>query len=169
MREIVKKLKISYDAVYYSLHRTAQTGSNQNKKRSEKPWCTTEQEYNYLRVFSLRNRCLTSPQLAASLNSTRKAPVSTSTVKRWLRDAGLLGSIPEGTCFHSATRALVRSGTDVGRLGLGERETWKNSEEWKWKMKLENMSVRKDGEREWAIFTSSAWTQCKWEKPLWME
>ena len=35
-----------------------------------------------------------SPQLAASLNSTRKTPVSTSTVKRRLRDAGLLGRVP---------------------------------------------------------------------------
>ena len=41
----------------------------------------------------MRNRCLTSPQLAASLNSTRKTPVSTSTVKRRLRDAGLLGRV----------------------------------------------------------------------------
>ena len=28
IQEIAKKLKISYNAVYYSLHRTAQTGSN---------------------------------------------------------------------------------------------------------------------------------------------
>ena len=94
MREIAKKLKISYNAVYYSLHRTAQTGSNQNRKRSGRPRCTTEQEDKYIRVSSLRNRRLTSPQLAASLNSTRKTPVSTSTVKRWLRDAGLLGRVP---------------------------------------------------------------------------
>ena len=36
MREIAKKLKISYNAVYYavyySLHRTAQTVPNQNRK-----------------------------------------------------------------------------------------------------------------------------------------
>ena len=94
MREIAKKLKISYNAVYYSLHRTAQTGSNQNRKRSGRPRCTTEQEDKYIRVSSLRNRRLTSPQLAASLNSTRKTPVSTSTVKRRLRDAGLLGRVP---------------------------------------------------------------------------
>ena len=36
-------------------------------------------------VSSLRNRCITI-HLAASLNSTRKTPVSTSTVKRRLRD-----------------------------------------------------------------------------------
>ena len=39
-------------------------------------------------VSSLRNRHLTSPQLVASLNRTRKTPVSTSTV------AGLLGRVP---------------------------------------------------------------------------
>ena len=94
MWEIAKKLKISYNAVYYSLYRTAQTGSNQNRKRSGRPRCTTEQEDKYIRMSSLRNRCLTSPQLAASLNSTRKTPVSTSTVKRRLRDAGLLDRVP---------------------------------------------------------------------------
>ena len=47
------------------------------RKRSERPRCTTEQ----------------GPQLAASLNSTRKTPVSTSTVKRRLRDAGFLGRV----------------------------------------------------------------------------
>ena len=100
MREIAKKLKISNNAVYYSIHRTAQTGSNQNRKRSGRPWCTTEQEDKYIRVSSLRNRRLTSPQLAASLNSTRKTPVSTSTVKRRLWDAGLLGRVPlSSVCF----------------------------------------------------------------------
>jgi transposase len=84
MREIAKKLKILYNAVYYSLHITAQTGSNQNRERSGRPRCTTEQEDKYIRGSSLRNRRLTSPQLAASLNSTRKTPVSTSTVKRHL-------------------------------------------------------------------------------------
>jgi transposase len=93
MREIAKKLKILYHAVYYSLHRRAQTVTNQNRKRSGSPRCTTEQEDKYIRVFSLRNRCLTSPQLAASLNITRKTPVSTSTVKRRVRDAGILGRV----------------------------------------------------------------------------
>ena len=86
MREIAKKLKISYNAVYYPLHRTEETGSNQNRKRSGRSWCTTEQEDKYIRVSSLRNRRLTSRQLAASLNNTRKTPVSTSTVKRQLRE-----------------------------------------------------------------------------------
>ena len=93
MREIAKKLNISYNAVYYSLHRTAHTVSNQNRKMSRRPRCTTEQEDKYIRVSSLRIRRLTSPQLSASLNSTRKTPVSTSTVKMRHRDANLLGRI----------------------------------------------------------------------------
>ena len=72
MREIAKKLKISYNGVYYSLHRTAQTGSNQNRKRSGRPQCTAKQEDKYIWVSSLRNRHLTGPQLAASLNGTHK-------------------------------------------------------------------------------------------------
>jgi transposase len=49
MRENSKKLKISYNAVYYSLHRTAQTGPNQNRK-SRRPRGTTEQEDKYISV-----------------------------------------------------------------------------------------------------------------------
>ena len=94
MREIAKKLKISYNAVFFSLYRTAQTDSNQNRKRSGRPWCTTEQDNKYIRVSRLRNRRRTSPQLAASLNSSRKTPVSTSTVKRRLWDVSLLGRVP---------------------------------------------------------------------------
>jgi Mor family transcriptional regulator len=52
MQEIAKKLKISYNAVYYSLHRTVQTGPNQNRKRSGRPRCTTEQEDKYIRLSS---------------------------------------------------------------------------------------------------------------------
>ena len=41
----------------------------------------------------MRNRHLTGPQVAASFDGTRKTPVSMSTVKRQLWDAGLLGRV----------------------------------------------------------------------------
>ena len=63
LQEIAKKLKISYNAVHYSLHRTAQTDSNQNRERSGRPRCTTEQEDKYIRVSRLRNRRLTCPEV----------------------------------------------------------------------------------------------------------
>ena len=109
MREIAKKLKIWYNAVYYSLQRTGQTGPNQNGKRSGRPRCTTEQEDKYISVSSLRNRCLTSPQLAASLNSTPKTPVSTSTVKRRQRGAGRLNT-------DGKKKADIRQGNKNKRL-----------------------------------------------------
>ena len=57
--------------------------SNQNKKRSGKPRCTTEQKDKYIRVSSLRNRRLTSPQLAASLNSTLNVNSQEAIVGCW--------------------------------------------------------------------------------------
>jgi transposase len=116
MREIAKKLKIRYNTVYYSLHRTAQTVSNQDRKRSGRPQGRTEQEDKYITVSSLRNRCLTSPQLTASLNSTRKTPVSTSAVKRRLRDADLLGRVAK-------KKPYLRPGNKKKRLRWAEEQT----------------------------------------------
>ena len=113
MQEIAKKLKI-YNAVYYSLHSTVQTGPNQNRKRSGRPRCTTEQEHKYIRVSSLRNRCLTSPQRAASLNCTCKTPVSSSTVKRRLRDAGLLDRV-------AMKRPYFQTGQLKEKIKMGKR------------------------------------------------
>ena len=50
MREIANKLKILYNVVYYSLHRTAQMGSNQNRQRSGRHRCTAEQEDKHISV-----------------------------------------------------------------------------------------------------------------------
>ena len=43
MREIPKTLKSSYNAMHNTPPRTLQTGSNQNRKSSGRPRCTTEQ------------------------------------------------------------------------------------------------------------------------------
>ena len=101
--------------MYYSLQRTAQTGSNQNRKRSGRPWCTNPQEDKYIRVSSLRNRRLTGPQLAASLNGSHKTPVSTSTVKRRLRDADLLGRVAK------KKPNLRQKNTDTGQRKIGKK------------------------------------------------
>ena len=69
------------------------TGSIKDKHRSGRPKCTTAQENKYIRVSSLINRCLTAPEIAASLNSTRQTPVCTDTVRRRLRSVGLMGRV----------------------------------------------------------------------------
>uniref|UniRef100_A0A3B1IXD5 Transposase Tc1-like domain-containing protein n=1 Tax=Astyanax mexicanus TaxID=7994 RepID=A0A3B1IXD5_ASTMX len=124
MREIAKKLKISYNGVYYSLQRTAQTGSKQSRKRSGRPCCTTKQEDKYIRVSSLRNRRLTGPQLASSLNSTRKTPVSTSTVKRRLLDFGLQGRVAK-------KKPYLRLANKRKRLRWAKEHRHWTEEDWK--------------------------------------
>ena len=124
MREIAKKLKISYNTVYYSLHRTAQTSSNQNIKRNGRPRCTTEQKDKYIRVSSLSNRSFTSPRLAAALNSTRKTTVSKSTVKRRLRDAGLLDRVAK-------KKPYLRLANKNKRLRWAKEHRQRTEEDWK--------------------------------------
>ena len=99
-------------------------GSNQNRKRSGRPQCTTEQEDMYIRVSSLRNRCLTNPELAASLNSTCKTPFSRSKVKRRLRDAGLLGRVAKKKPY------LRLANNNKILYGQKNTDTW-TEEDWK--------------------------------------
>ena len=124
MREIAKKLKISYHAVNYTLQRAAQTGSNKHRKRSGRPRCTTVQEDKYLRVSSLRQRRLTGRQLAAALNSTHQTTVSVSTVKRRLQDAGLHGRIAK-------KKPYLRLANKKKRLRWAKEHRHWTLEEWK--------------------------------------
>ena len=78
-----------------------------NRKKSVRPRCTTEQEDKYIRVSSLWNRHLTSPQMSASLKSTPKTPASTSTVNCQLRTCEASVSQPR----HSNVLVLLLSCT----------------------------------------------------------
>jgi hypothetical protein len=72
-------------------------------------------------VSSLRKRRLTSPQLGASLNSIRKTPVSTSTVKR---DASLLGRVAKKKTFQTGQlKEKIKDGqnTDTGQKKIGKK------------------------------------------------
>ena len=99
-------------------------GSNQNRERSERPRCTTKQEDKYIRVPSLRNRRLTGPHLVASLNGTRKTAVSTSTVKRRLWDAGLLGRVAK-------KKPYLRLANKRKRLRWAKEHRHWTEEDWK--------------------------------------
>lgn len=112
---------ISNNGVYCSLQRTAQTGSNQGRKRSGRLWCTTEQEDN--QVSSRENRSVTGPQLAASLNGTSKTPISTSTVNWRLQVAGLVGRVVKKNSYLRLAnrRKRLRWATDIGQRMIGEK------------------------------------------------
>ena len=84
----------------------------------------TKQEDKYIRTSSLRNRSLTGLQLTASLTCTRKMPVSTSTVKRWLQDAGLL-------CRVAKKKPYLRLANERKRLRWAKEHTHWTEEDWK--------------------------------------
>ena len=89
-------------------------------EREVRGLCTTKQEDKYIRVSSLRNRCLTGPQLAASLNGTHKTAVSTFTVKRWLRDAGLLGRVAKKKPYLRLANKMGKR-TQIGQRKIGKK------------------------------------------------
>ena len=72
----------------------------------------------------MRNRLLTSPQLAASLNSTSETPVSTSTVKRQLRDAGILGRVAK-------KKTYLRLANEKKRIRWAKDQRHWTEEDWK--------------------------------------
>ena len=94
MRKTSITLNVSSSAVAKPIKHYDETGSHEDRHRKGRPRVASAAEVKYIGVSTLRNRRLTSPQLAVSLNSTCKTPVSTSTVKRRLRDTGLLGRVP---------------------------------------------------------------------------
>ncbi|XP_051505930.1 uncharacterized protein LOC127413102 isoform X1 [Myxocyprinus asiaticus] len=85
---------------------------------------TTKQEDKYIRVSSLRNRCLTCPQLTASLNSTHSTPVSCTTVKRRLRGAGLMGRIAK-------KKPLLKQKNKNKRLEWAKKHRHWTTDNWK--------------------------------------
>lgn len=108
IRQIAKKVRVSCKGVHYTLTRKRATGENRDRKRSGRPKSTTKQEDQFIKVLSKRDRRLTAPQIAATLNNTRKKPVSITTVKRRLLSAGLRGCVaakkPRLTITHKKNR-----------------------------------------------------------------
>ena len=67
----------------------------------------------------MRNRCLTDTQLEASLNGTRKTPIATSTVKRRLGDAGLLGRVAKKKPYLRQANKRKKN-TEIGQRKIGK-------------------------------------------------
>ena len=107
--------------VYYFLQRTALMGSNQNRKRSGRPRCKRTSISEFLVWEIDASQVL---NWAASLNGTRKTSVSTSTVKRWLWDAGLLGRMAK-------KKPYLRLANKRKRLRWAKEHRHWTEEDWK--------------------------------------
>lgn len=123
LTQIAKKLKISLGGVQKTLTRHKETGSNASRPRSGRPKATSPSEDKHLRVSSLRDRCLTVPQLTEQLNSNRTKSVSNSTVRRRLSSAGIHGRI-------SARKPLLRPQNIKKRLQWAREHLHWTGEQW---------------------------------------
>ncbi|XP_017790058.1 PREDICTED: uncharacterized protein LOC108572315 [Habropoda laboriosa] len=93
LRNIARKLKVSYKGVLGTVTRFADIGSLKDKPRSGRPKITSRAEDVRINIIYQRNRRLTTSEIRVGLNDSRPNPISLTTVKRRLRAAGLNGRI----------------------------------------------------------------------------
>lgn len=91
--EIAEFVKVSKSSVHRTLRRKCETGSNRNRKGSGRPRKTSKRDDNRLLEISKSNRFKTAPDLRAEINQSLVAPISLTTVKRRLRENGLIGRV----------------------------------------------------------------------------
>ena len=131
MRKIARTLQLSVTTVAKTVKRFEQTGTLEDRKRSGRPRVTSKSDNKFIRVTSLRNRRLTAPEIQAQLNATRSTDVSTSTVQRRLRDAGLKGRIaakkPLLRVINRKKRLAWAKNTETGHLRSGSQSYGRTS------------------------------------------
>ena len=92
-REVARRLKVSYNGVFTTVKRYGETCNLADRKRNGRPRCTKTSDDRLIVLMSKMNRKLTAPEIRAKLTSSANVTVSSSTVKRRLREKGLNGRI----------------------------------------------------------------------------
>lgn len=124
LRQIAKKLKLTYRVVQGTVKRFKTTGTTQTKRRSGRPRKTSNRDDSRIEIISSRNRRLTAPQIRAEFNANRPNPISLTTVKRRLKQAGLKGHI-------AARKPLLRPQNRKKRLQWARDHQHWDIEMWK--------------------------------------
>lgn len=93
LRQIAKKVNVSYGGVVRTLERKKDTGLCTTRRRSGRPRITTVREDINIVTISKRNRFLTAPAIVAEINRDCTTPIGVSTVKNRLNAAGLRGCV----------------------------------------------------------------------------
>lgn len=89
--EIARQLKTSRSAVQYNLKKFQETFSYVDRPKSGRKKVTDERQDRQLIRASLRNRRLSSSELAAEFSQQHNVPISAQTVRRRLLEGGLRG------------------------------------------------------------------------------
>lgn len=123
-REIAEKLKLSKGGVQYTLRRHSDTGNFFNRSGRGRKKCTSSGEDKHIIVMSKMDRKLTAPDIREEVNSTRDCPVSVTTIKRRLREAGLKGCV-------AAKKPLLRPINKLKRLRWAKKYINWTADDWK--------------------------------------
>lgn len=122
--EIAEIVKVSKSSVHRTLQRKCETGSNKNRKGSGRPRKTSKRDDNRLLEISKSNRFKTAPDLRVEINQSLVAPISLTTVKRRLREKGLIGRV-------AVKKPLLRPVNKKKRLQFAkEHKNW-TIDDWK--------------------------------------
>lgn len=93
VNRIAAKFGIHRNTVSAIVRKKALTGTVDNIDRQGRPKVTSAEQDTKIRVKSLRNRRLTAPEIQAEFNEVTGSQLSTSTVQRRLREAGIFGRV----------------------------------------------------------------------------
>ena len=93
-REVARRLQVSLSVIQRLLHRFNETGSVQERRHPGRPRATTRHEDRSLVLSALRERNSTSVALRGQLRAATGTNISSTTVRRRLREAGLASRRP---------------------------------------------------------------------------
>ena len=92
-RQISSKTGYSKTAVTETIKKFRETGSLEDGKKSGRPPKLTKDDNKYLKALSLRNRKITSTELAKDINTATGKNVSSSCIRRHLLKSVLRGCV----------------------------------------------------------------------------
>lgn len=123
-REIAQMLKISKGAVQAAVERFRETGQNTNKIRSGRKRKTTQRIDNKIYAISKADRFKSATKIRAEINEDLDKPVSLTTVKRRLREKGMIGRI-------AARKPYLRPQNKEKRLNFAKEHIDWTVDQWK--------------------------------------
>lgn len=123
-RKIAGMIGVSIKGVHTVLKRYAETQSNADRKRSGRPRKTTRRDDTFIQTTSKRDRFKTAPDIRAEANAFLPQPISITTVRRRLKEAGLNGRVAK-------RKPLLRAVNKQKRLEFAKKHRNWTIDQWK--------------------------------------
>lgn len=123
-RHIANLLGVNHSTISRVLKRFNETGSYRRRPGQGRKRCTSARDDRFLKQSALRNRSVTSSLLRNDLEATRNVAISTRTVRRRLKEAGLDSRRP-------ATAPLLSRENRVARLRFARDHCNWSVDDWK--------------------------------------